>query len=70
MLPPLVTTRSTPALFDDLIRKLPDVRMQELPMPTHALLDRCQGNVRDAMRLLYDHFAATEPLSARRGEDG
>ena len=58
MLSPIVTTRSTPGLLDELIGKLPEVRADELPMSTRALLDRCRGNVRDALRLLYDHYAA------------
>ncbi|QNN23034.1 AAA family ATPase [Planctomycetales bacterium ZRK34] len=58
MLPPLVTTRGTPALLHALIDRLPDVQAHELPMSPAMLLDQCRGNVRDALRQLYDHYAA------------
>jgi len=58
--PTLIETRTTPALLDDLIDRLPDVDRRILAVDARELFTRHRGNLRDVMRALYD-VCATEP---------
>jgi GTPase SAR1 family protein len=57
-LAPLLKTRTSPELLHLLIRQLLGDRFGELlPLPA-GLYERHEGNLREALRELYDHYAA------------
>jgi len=61
-LPTLLECRTTPALLEDLVRELVGREADELPLA--HLYDRHRGNLREALRALYDLYAAREPSAA------
>ena len=57
-LPPLLQTRTSPELLHLLIRQiLADCSREPRPLPA-GLYERHEGNLREALRELYDHYAA------------
>ena len=61
-LPTLVSMQTSPALLRDLIRELaPENSLP--PDELHTLFTESNGNLRDAMRVLYDRCAVIGDLS-------
>jgi len=70
LLPPIHRTRTTPALLHELVTEL--LRSHAAAPPPVQALERLyrshDGNLRDALRALYDRFgAATEPPAHAKG---
>lgn len=61
LLPALVECRTTPALLHDLVRELVGAEADRLPLA--RLYRRHRGNLREALRALYDLYAARAPIS-------
>jgi len=59
-LPTLLETRTTPELLESIIRRLLAHPNEPLPFDVAELFERHAGNVRDALRELYDRYAAGE----------
>jgi hypothetical protein len=59
LLPTLIDTSTTPELLDDLVEEILGERSPEVRSRTPALFEKHGGNLREALRELYDHFAAT-----------
>lgn len=57
-LPTLLETRTTPALLESIIRRLLSEPDEPLPFSVENLFSRHNGNLRDALRELYDRCAA------------
>jgi hypothetical protein len=57
LLPTLLETSTTPELLDGLVEEILGRRSPEL---TPGLFEKHDGNLREALRELYDHFAAAE----------
>jgi predicted AAA+ superfamily ATPase len=60
LLPALIETSTTPELLDGLVEQILGGRASELRPLTPALFVKHRGNLREALRELYDHFAAVE----------
>ena len=65
LLPTLLETSTTPALLDGLVEEILGGLPAEIASITPALFEKHGGNLRDALRELYDHCAATEPSPAK-----
>jgi len=63
MLPALLETSTSPELLEELVEEILGESSPEVRSMTPALFDKHAGNVREALRELYDHFAAAEPRS-------
>ena len=61
LLPTLHECRTTPALLTDLVRELVGTEAEALPLG--GLYDRHRGNLREALRALYDVYAERAPIS-------
>ncbi|MHC4997087.1 MAG: hypothetical protein ACYTGQ_18765, partial [Planctomycetota bacterium] len=61
-LPTLVRTATTPDLLQALIEKLHPEPLPDHFPDTQQLFARHRGNLRDALRELFDRYAAVEPL--------
>ncbi|HVR84286.1 MAG TPA: hypothetical protein VMU54_08245 [Planctomycetota bacterium] len=57
-LPTLLETRTSPELFDSLVRQILGDRAGEVRSLMPRLYEKHGGNLRDALRELYDHYAA------------
>lgn len=65
-LPTLVTCTTTPALLDGIIRTLTPLAVEGVPSSA-ALFTRHRGNLREALRELYDVYAAApDPWPCRK----
>jgi hypothetical protein len=60
LLPSLVETSTTPELLDRLVEQILGDRASEVRPLTPLLFAKHGGNLRDAMRELYDHYARVE----------
>ena len=60
LLPTLLETATTPDLLASLIDQILGERAADLRPLVPALFERHAGNVREALRGLYDHYAAVE----------
>jgi energy-coupling factor transporter ATP-binding protein EcfA2 len=58
LLPTLLETSTTPDLLDGLVEEILGRSSPELRSMTPALFEKHDGNLREALRELYDHFAA------------
>ncbi len=65
LLPTLIECRTTPELLDDIVVQIlgDGAGLGELP---HRLFEKHQGNLRDALRELYDMYSATAPATDAR----
>ena len=61
LLPALVECRTTPALLGDLVRELVGAEAEQLPLA--RLYQRHRGNLREALRALYDLYAGRATIS-------
>jgi hypothetical protein len=59
-LPTLIECSTTPALLDEIVAELLGGESAALRQVTRTLFDKHQGNLRDALRELYDIFAAAD----------
>ncbi|MBX3415608.1 MAG: hypothetical protein KF708_23185 [Pirellulales bacterium] len=59
-LPTLLETRTTPELLESIVRRLLNEPAAVFPFSVPALFARHAGNVRDALRELYDRYAHDE----------
>jgi hypothetical protein len=59
-LPTLLETSTTPALLETIVRRLLSQPGEPLPFSVLELFARHQGNLRDALRELYDRYADGE----------
>ena len=57
-LPTLIETATTPELLDRLVEEILGGRASEVRPLTRGLFEKHRGNLRDALRELYDHYAA------------
>lgn len=63
-LPTAWTCETTPALFEDLVRELVGEEMEPWRDELPALFTRHAGNLRHALRELYDRYAAQGPRAS------
>ena len=56
-LPSLIQTTTTPELLDRLVEEILGSRASEVRSLTRGLFEKHRGNLRDALRELYDHYA-------------
>ena len=61
LLPALVECRTTPALLGDLVRELVGAEAEQLPLA--RLYRSHRGNLREALRALYDLYAGRASIS-------
>jgi hypothetical protein len=59
-LPTLLATTTTPDLLDRLVEEILGSRSSEVRSLTRGLFEKHRGNLREALRELYDHYAAVE----------
>jgi len=64
LLPTLLETSTTPELLEGLVSEILGDRAAELRDRLPGLFERHAGNVREALRELYDACAASEPVRA------
>jgi hypothetical protein len=57
-LPTLLETRTSPELLESLVRQILGDRVGEVRSLTPRLYEKHEGNLREALRELYDHYAA------------
>jgi hypothetical protein len=60
MLPPLLETATSPGLLDGLVEEILGALPPEIRSTTPALCEKHGGNLRDALRELYDRYAEME----------
>jgi hypothetical protein len=57
ILPTLIETSTSPGLLDEIVEEILGERSPDLRSMTPALFEKHGGNLREALRDLYDHFA-------------
>ncbi|HEB61288.1 MAG TPA: AAA family ATPase [Phycisphaeraceae bacterium] len=57
LLPTLIETETTPELLQGIVRDLLGSETDFTEQEAQRLFSACSGNIRDALRLLYDNFA-------------
>jgi hypothetical protein len=60
LLPTLLETSTTPELLDGLVDEILGDRSSEVRPLTPRLFEKHRGNLRDALRELYDHYAGVD----------